>query len=68
MQPAEDSLSKDSAHPDGAVSLEDRFDHDLGGINTENVHRSHFLSGHPHGSGLVHDEMMVAPRIGEIAR
>jgi hypothetical protein len=37
-------------------------------INTKNVHRSNFLSGHPHGSGFVYDEMMVAPRIGEIAR
>jgi short subunit dehydrogenase-like uncharacterized protein len=28
-------------------------------INTKNVHRSNFLSGHPWGKGFVYDEMML---------
>ena len=31
----------------------------LAGTNSMNVHRSHFLLGHPYGSDLLYDEMMV---------
>jgi len=34
----------------------------------KNVHRTNFLLGHPYGTDFVYDEMMVAPRFGEIAR
>src|ERR1700737_1840484 len=37
-------------------------------INTKNVHRTHFLRGHPHAADFVYDEMMCAPGFGEIAR
>jgi short subunit dehydrogenase-like uncharacterized protein len=37
-------------------------------INTKNVHRTNFLSGHPYGTDFVYDEMMIAPGFGEIAR
>ena len=32
---------------------------ELAAINTRNVHRSNFLLGHPYGTDLVYDEMMV---------
>ncbi|WP_066797458.1 saccharopine dehydrogenase family protein [Sphingomonas soli] len=37
-------------------------------INTKNVHRTNFLSGHPYGQDFRYDEMMVAPGIGEMGK
>lgn len=37
-------------------------------INTKNVHRTNFLSGHGWGTDFTYDEMMVAPGIGELGK
>lgn len=37
-------------------------------INTKNVHRTNFLSGHRYGTDFVYDEMMIAPGIGDMGK
>lgn len=37
-------------------------------INTKNVHRTNFLTGHRYGADFVYDEMMIAPGIGEMGK
>jgi short subunit dehydrogenase-like uncharacterized protein len=37
-------------------------------INTKNVHRTNFLSGHSYGEDFRYDEMMVAPGIGDLGK
>jgi len=37
-------------------------------INTKNVHRTNFLSGHSYGTDFVYDEMMIAPGIGDMGK
>lgn len=37
-------------------------------INTKNVHRTNFLTGHRYGTDFVYDEMMIAPGIGEMGK
>ena len=37
-------------------------------INTKNVHRTNFLSGHRYGIDFVYDEMMIAPGIGDMGK
>lgn len=37
-------------------------------INTKNVHRTNALLGHPWGTDLRYDEMMVAPGLGELGK
>lgn len=37
-------------------------------INTKNVHRTNFLTGHRYGTDFVYDEMMVAPGIGDMGK
>ena len=37
-------------------------------INTKNVHRTNFLTGHRYGTDFVYDEMMVVPGLGEVGR
>ena len=37
-------------------------------INTKNVHRTNFLTGHVYGEDFVYDEMMVAPGLGELGK
>ena len=37
-------------------------------INTKNVHRTNFLSGHRYGADFVYDEMMIAPGIGDMGK
>lgn len=37
-------------------------------INTKNVHRTNFLTGHSFGTDFVYDEMMIAPGIGDMGK
>lgn len=37
-------------------------------INTKNVHRTNFLTGHRYGADFVYDEMMVAPGLGDMGK
>lgn len=63
--------------PDQPKGLLPEYDDAVGGwvapfimaaINTKNVHRTNYLSGHPYGSDFRYDEMMVAPGIGDIGK
>jgi len=40
----------------------------MAAINTKNVHRTNALLGHPYGTDLRYDEMMVAPGLGDIGK
>lgn len=37
-------------------------------INTKNIHRTNFLTGHPYGTDFRYDEMMVAPGLGDLGK
>ena len=63
--------------PDQPKGLMPEYDDALGAwtapfvmaaINTKNVHRTNALLGHPYGTDLRYDEMMVAPGLGEIGK
>ena len=37
-------------------------------INTKNVHRTNFMTGHRYGTDFIYDEMMVAPGLGDMGK
>lgn len=63
--------------PDQPKGVIPEYDEAVGGwvapfmmavINTKNIHRTNFLTGHPYGTDFRYDEMMVAPGLGDLGK